>query len=129
MKYKNIELSENTEDELCCSVEFSNDAEDGEIIGDIGDKIQEAFKDFENDIYIEPATPDTIEVRSLDITFDEDGVSLLKKIYDRLVSLNLEAEICVDVCISGSVWFKRKDGSEYNLDSVSWDVFAENICY
>ena len=129
MKYKNIELSENTEDELFCNVEFSNDAEDGEIVGDVGDKISEAFKDFDGDFYIEPVTPDTIEVRSPDITLDEDGVTLLKQMYDKLVSLNLDAEITVGVTVGGDEWFKRKDGSEYNLDSQPWEAFIENICY
>jgi len=128
MKYKNIELLEGSDAELFCNVEFENDNNDGEIVGNIGDKIQDLFRDFDKDIYIEPVLTDVIEVRCTDITLDRKGVELLKVIYEKLLESDIDAKISVGVTVDEE-WFKREDGSEYNLDEVTFDEFLNNLEY
>lgn len=131
MKYKNIELlnGQDSEAELLCSVEFENPNESEEIIENMEDNIMNLLRGFENDIYTETVMDTLIQVRSNKITFDNQGVALLKKIYETLTNAQMDAKITVSVHVDGDDWFKRADGSEYNEDECSFEEFIQNMEY
>lgn len=130
MKYKNIELnaSEDSETEILCGVEFENLEEDDEIVEQMEERLYELFKDYPHEIMLEAVTDNFILVRCWDITFNEQGVTLVKNIYDELMKAELSATISIGVH-SDSEWFKREDSSEYNQDDVSYEEFVANIVY
>jgi len=134
MKYKNIELlaGDDSEAELSCSIEFNNDNDDWDLTDDLTEKLINLFDGFESKIDIEQYATDLIGVRCTDITFDNVGVELLTKIYNKLVAAKFtiaKSRVLVDINIDNEEWFKREDGSEYNVDNVTLEEFLESIEY
>lgn len=132
MKYKNIELldGEDSCSELLCSVEFENEDCDDEFIEDMEEKLIDLFEDFEEDVYTECVTDNIIQIRSDDITFDKEGIKLLKSIHDKLIGAKLDAKVTIDTYVDGDVCFTREDGSEYNEDeALTWEEFIGHLEY
>ena len=130
MKYKNIELiaGEDREDELLCNVEFENKNDDEKIQLKMEDKLLSLFKGFTPMIYMETVMSDLIQVRCWDITFDKDGISLLKKMYTKLIDSGINANFSIGVHVQDE-WFRNEEGKEYNEDDVTWEEFVANLEY
>ena len=127
MKYKKIELIKNadSEAELFCNVEF--DGANEEYIDEMEDTLDSLFNGFENEIEMETVVDNLIQVRCYDISFDEEGVKLLKKIYDKLIQANLDAKITIGVHVDDE-WF-NEDGKEFNEDDVTYEEFLKHLEY
>lgn len=108
MKYKNIELivDEDSETEIFCSVEFDNLEENEVVVEQMEANLYDLFNDFPHEIMLETATDNFILVRCWDISFNNQGVELVKGIYDELIKANLSANISIEVH-TDSEWFKR----------------------
>jgi hypothetical protein len=131
MKYKNIELKSgnDSETELLCSVEFNNPEESEIIIDNLVDEILNLFHGFGNEIHIEAVTDEIINVRCWDITFDQSGVDLLKRIYDKLINADfntIDTKVLIGIHVDEE-WFIGENGDEYNEDVVSLEEFLSNI--
>jgi hypothetical protein len=134
MKYRNIKLLEGTdsEAELSCSVEFNNENDDWELTDQLSEELGELFEGFESGIDIEQYATDLVGVRCMGVTFNKTGIELLTKIYNKLIIANLSVKnpkVLIDINIDNEEWFKREDGSEYNVDSVTLEEFLANIEY
>lgn len=134
MKFKGIELREgcDSEAELLVDVlilkEFEDDDEYWEYTSFIEEKILSFFEGYPVDVYTETVMKNLINVRSNEITFDEEGVELLTDIYTKVCGLGLkDVEISIAVHIDGPEWFRREDGSEYNEDTVTLEEFLDNV--
>ncbi len=124
MKYKGIELIDcnNRENELCCSIESAENQD----IYEIEDDVIDMFEDFGKEIVTEVVLDNYMLVRCWDIKFDQNGIDLLKSIYDKLSEVK-NAKVCVDV--HTDEWFTGENGEKYNQDTVSWEEFMENLEY
>lgn len=136
MKFKGIELREgnDSEAELLVNVEstktFNDTYEAEEYMEELEDSILYAIEDLDINLYLEEVDDNLIQVRSNDITFDQQGVDKIVSIYKALQTSELEdVNITIGVHVDGEEWFKRVDGSEYNEDVVSLDEFLANIKY
>lgn len=126
MKYKKIELIKNddSETELLCNVEF--DGSDEDSIDKMEDALENLFNDFESEIEIETVLDNLIQVKCYDISFDKNGIKLLKKIYDKLSQANLDAKITIGIHVDE--WF-NEDGKEFNEDDVTYEEFLKHLAY
>jgi hypothetical protein len=134
MKYKNIELlvGEDGEAELSCSIEFDNINDDWDLTDDLTNELIELFDNFESSIDIEQYATNLIGIRCIGIGFNKAGVELLTKIYNKLSTADFSvnnSKVLIDVNIDNEEWFKREDGSEYNVDSVTLEEFLANVEY
>lgn len=131
MKYRGIELKDNTEAELLINVEVV-DITDEDELEDYVETLEESLCEIaDNDsyeVYTDVVTDNVINVRCDDITFDKTGVELLTLIYNDILNAHLgNTKVCIGVHIDS--WFKDEDGSEYNEDIVSLDEFLANVEY
>lgn len=134
MKFKGIELKDNTEAELLITIEIVNISDENEL-EEYGEELEETLYDevfdYDNcDVYIDFLDDNLLNVRCDDITFDEEGVELITTIYRDIVEVNLDnINVMIGVHVDGCEWFKREDGSEYNEDVVTLEEFLSNIEY
>ena len=134
MKFKGIELKDNTEAELLITIEIVNISDENEL-EEYGEELEETLYDedfdYDNcDVYIDFLDDNLLNVRCDDITFDEKGVELITTIYRDIVEVNLDnINVMIGVHVDGCEWFKREDGSEYNEDVVTLEEFLSNIEY
>ena len=149
MKFKGIELKDNTEAELLIEIEIVdiNDEDELEeygeelegkledILDEYNDKLEDN-NDFEKYILIKFLfsiliySDKLLNIRCDEITFDEKGVDLLTVIYKNILNANLQnVKVMINVHVDGKEWFKKEDGSEYNEDSVTLEEFLLNIEY
>jgi hypothetical protein len=134
MKFKGIELKDNTETELLIAIEIVNISDEDEL-DEYGEELEETLYDevfdYDNcDVYIDFLDDNLLNVRCDDITFDEKGVELITTIYRDIVEVNLDnINVMIGVHVDGCEWFKREDGSEYNEDVVTLEEFLSNIEY
>lgn len=134
MKFKGIELKENTEAELLISIKIINiDNEDelDEYGEELEEELDEDILNYDNcDVYTEYIDDNLINVRCNDFTFDSKGVDAITTIYKDIIAAKLaNIEVKIAVHVDGNKWFKREDGSEYNEDEVTLEDFLHNIEY
>lgn len=137
MKFKGIELNENTEAELLVSMEIVGiDDEDeldeygGELEVILYDNIYDCVDYDDYEIYIEFVDDSLLNVRCDNITFDEKGVEIITRIYQKIITMDLKnVKVMIGVHVDENEWFKSEDGSEYNEDIVTLDEFLENTEY
>ena len=133
MKFKGIELKDNTEAELLVAIEITgiDDRDELEEYGEELDEKLEDILDYDNcSSYVEFLDDNLLNVRCDEITFDKKGVDLLNTIYKDIVDANLQnVNVMIAVHVDGNEWFKREDGTEYNEDIVTLDEFLNNIEY
>ena len=133
MKFKGIELKDNTEAELFIAIEIVN-INNEEELKKYGKKLMKNIYNILNYDncypYIEFLDDNLPNVRCEEITFDKKGVELLTTIYNDIIEANLQnINVMIGVHIDGYEWFKREDGSEYNEDVVTLGEFLNNIEY
>lgn len=134
MKFKGIELKDNTEAELLITIEIVNISDEDEL-EEYGEELEETLYDevlnYDNcDVYTEFVDDNLLNVRCDDITFDKKGVELITTIYKDITEANLaDVKVMIGVHVDGDKWFKREDDSEYNEDSVTLEEFLNNIEY
>lgn len=131
MKFKGIELKDNTEAELLIAIEIV-DINDEDELEEYGEELEgklEAILDYDNcSPYVEFIDDNLLNIRCDEITFDEKGVDLLTVIYKNILNANLQnIKIMIGVRVDG--WFKNEDGIEYNEDEVTLEDFLNNIEY
>lgn len=131
MKFKGIELKENTEAELLISIEVTKiDSNLEEYVEKLEDDLEDIFENSSYDAYTEVIYDNLLNVRCDDITFDTRGVKLLTQIYTDIIQSNLQnVKVMINVHVDGKEWFKREDNSEYNEDTVTLGEFLLNIEY
>lgn len=137
MKFKGIELNENTEAELLVSMKIVGiDDEDeldeygGELEVILYDNIYDCVDYDDYEIYIEFVDDSLLNVRCDNITFDEKGVEIITRIYQKIITMDLKnVKVMIGVHVDENEWFKSEDGSEYNEDIITLDEFLENIEY
>lgn len=133
MKFKGIELKDNTEAELLIEIEIV-DINDEDELEEYGEELEgklEDILDYDNcSPYVDFIDDNLLNIRCDEITFDEKGVDLLTVIYKNILNANLQnAKVMINVHVDGKEWFKKEDGSEYNEDSVTLEEFLLNIEY
>lgn len=131
MRFKGIELKENTEAELLIAIEIVG-IEDSDELEEYGEELEETLEDildYDNcNPYVDFVDDNLLNVRCDDITFDKNGVEVLTEIYNDIVSSNIQnVNIMIDVHVDE--WFKGEDGTEYNEDSVTLEEFLNNLEY
>lgn len=133
MKFKGIELKDNTEAELLIEIEIvdTNDEDELEEYGEELEGKLEDILDYDNcSPYVDFIDDNLLNIRCDEITFDEKGVDLLTVIYKNILNANLQnVKVMINVHVDGKEWFKKEDGSEYNEDSVTLEEFLLNIEY
>lgn len=133
MKFKGIELKDNTEAELLIAIEIVNISNEDEL-DEYGEELEETLYnkvlDYDNcDVYIDFLDNNLLNVRCDDITFDKKGVELVTTIYKDIIEANLDnINVTIGVHVDDE-WFKREDGFEYNEDDVTLEEFLSNIEY
>ena len=129
MKFKGIELKDNTEAELLIEIEIV-DINDEDELEEYGEEL-EGKLDYDNcSPYVDFIDDNLLNIRCDEITFDEKGVDLLTVIYKNILNANLQnVKVMINVHVDGKEWFKKEDGSEYNEDSVTLEEFLLNIEY
>ena len=133
MKFKGIELKDNTEAELLIEIEIV-DINDEDELEEYGEELEgklEDILDYDNcSPYVDFIDDNLLNIRCDEITFDEKGVDLLTVIYKNIINANLQnVNVMINVHVDGKEWFKKEDGSEYNEDSVTLEEFLLNIEY
>ena len=133
MKFKGIELKDNTEAELLIKIEIV-DINDEDELEEYGEELEgklEDILDYDNcSPYVDFIDDNLLNIRCDEITFDEKGVDLLTVIYKNILNANLQnVKVMINVHVDGKEWFKKEDGSEYNEDSVTLEEFLLNIEY
>ena len=133
MKFKGIELKDNTEAELLIEIEIV-DINDEDKLEEYGEELEgklEDILDYDNcSPYVDFIDDNLLNIRCDEITFDEKGVDLLTVIYKNILNANLQnVKVMINVHVDGKEWFKKEDGSEYNEDSVTLEEFLLNIEY
>ena len=133
MKFKGIELKDNTEAELLIEIEIV-DINDEDELEEYGEELEgklEDILDYDNcSPYVDFIGDNLLNIRCDEITFDEKGVDLLTVIYKNILNANLQnVKVMINVHVDGKEWFKKEDGSEYNEDSVTLEEFLLNIEY
>lgn len=133
MKFKGIELKDNTEAELLIEIEIV-DINDEEELEEYGEELEGKLEDILDydtcSPYVDFIDDNLLNIRCDEITFDEKGVDLLTVIYKNILNANLQnVKVMINVHVDGKEWFKKEDGSEYNEDSVTLEEFLLNIEY
>lgn len=133
MKFKGIELKDNTEAELLIEIEIV-DINDEDELEEYGEELEgklEDILDYDNcSPYVDFIDDNLLNIRCDEITFDEKGVDLLTVIYKNILNANLQnVKVMINVHVDSKEWFKKEDGSEYNEDSVTLEEFLLNIEY
>ena len=130
MKFKGIELKDNTEAELLIAIEIIG-IENPYEIEELEDTLEEDILDYDNcNPYVEFVDDNLLNVRCDDITFDKNGIEILTEIYRDIINSNLQnVNVMIGVHVDADEWFKRADGTEYNEDLVALEEFLNNIEY
>lgn len=125
MKYKGVELKsgDQYESELCVSVYGGEGAD----LEDEYEILETEFAGMKN-VQVEQPLEELILVRCWDITFDQDGLDLLKSLYN-MTKLNLDGhELEVEIDIHMDEWIEE-NGKSFNTDSCSYEEFLTHLEY
>ena len=109
MKYRGIELKENTEAEILIALEVTGITDDEEL---------------EN--YIDEIYDNLINVRINDQTFDEKGVYIVTSLYNEIRSKAYDNVNC-SIGVNVDTFFTDDDGTEYNEDLVTLEQFIRRL--
>ena len=127
MKYRGIELKENTEAEILIALEVTGITDDEELenyIDEISEKLEmEVLPKIKADVYIDVVYDNLINVRINDQTFDEKGVYIVTSLYNEIRSKAYDNVIGVNV----DTFFTDDDGTEYNEDLVTLEQFIRRL--
>lgn len=130
MKYRGIELKENTEAEILIALEVTGITDDEELenyIDEISERLEmEILPKIKADVYIDVVYDNLINVRINDQTFDEKGVYIVTSLYNEIRSKAYENVNC-SIGVNADTFFTDDDGSEYNEDSVTFEQFMSRL--
>ena len=130
MKYRGIELKENTEAEILIALEVTGITDDEELenyIDEISERLEmEVLPKIKADVYIDVVYDNLINVRINDQTFDEKGVDIVTSLYNEIRSKAYENVNC-SIGVNADTFFTDDDGSEYNEDSVTFEQFMSRL--
>ena len=130
MKYRGIELKENTEAEILIALEVTGITDDEELenyIDEISERLEmEVLPKIKADVYIDVVYDNIINVRINDQTFDEKGVYIVTSLYNEIRSKAYENVNC-SIGVNADTFFTDDDGSEYNEDSVTFEQFMSRL--
>ncbi len=130
MKYRGIELKENTETEILIALEVTGITDDEELenyIDEISERLEmEVLPKIKADVYIDVVYDNLINVRINDQTFDEKGVYIVTSLYNEIRSKAYENVNC-SIGVNADTFFTDDDGSEYNEDSVTFEQFMSRL--
>ena len=130
MKYRGIELKENTEAEILIALEVTGITDDEELenyIDEISERLEmEVLPRIKADVYIDVVYDNLINVRINDQTFDEKGVYIVTSLYNEIRSKAYENVNC-SIGVNADTFFTDDDGSEYNEDSVTFEQFMSRL--
>ena len=130
MKYRGIELKENTEAEILIALEVTGITDDEELenyIDEISERLEmEVLPKIKADVYIDVVYDNLINVRINDLTFDEKGVYIVTSLYNEIRSKACENVNC-SIGVNADTFFTDDDGSEYNEDSVTFEQFMSRL--
>lgn len=130
MKYRGIELKENTEAEILIALEVTGITDDEELenyIDEISERLEmEVLPKIKADVYIDVVYDNLINVRINDQTFDEKGVYIVTSLYNEIRSKAYENVNC-SIGVNADTFFTDNDGSEYNEDSVTFEQFMSRL--
>lgn len=130
MKYRGIELKENTEAEILIALEVTGITDDEVLenyIDEISERLEmEVLPKIKADVYIDVVYDNLINVRINDQTFDEKGVYIVTSLYNEIRSKAYENVNC-SIGVNADTFFTDDDGSEYNEDSVTFEQFMSRL--
>lgn len=130
MKYRGIELKENTEAEILIALEVTGITDDEELenyIDEISERLEmEVLPKIKADVYIDVVYDNLINVRINDQTFDEKGVYIVTSLYNEIRSKAYENVNC-SIGVNADTFFTDDDSSEYNEDSVTFEQFMSRL--
>ena len=130
MKYRGLELKENTEAEILIALEVTGITDDEELenyIDEISERLEmEVLPKIKADVYIDVVYDNLINVRINDQTFDEKGVYIVTSLYNEIRSKAYENVNC-SIGVNADTFFTDDDGSEYNEDSVTFEQFMSRL--
>lgn len=130
MKYRGIELKENTEAEILIALEVTGITDDEELenyIDGISVELEmEVLPKIKADVYIDVVYDNLINVRINDQTFDEKGVYIVTSLYNEIKSKAYENVNC-SIGVNADTFFTDDDGTEYNEDSVTLEQFMSRL--
>ena len=130
MKYRGIELKENTEAEILIALEVTGITDDEELenyIDEISERLEmEVLPKIKADVYIDVVYDNLINVRINDQTFDEKGVYIVTSLYNEIRSKAYENVNC-SIGVNADTFFTDDDGSEYNEHSVTFEQFMSRL--
>ena len=127
MKYRGIELKENTEAEILIALEVTGITDDEELenyIDEISERLEmEVLPKIKADVYIDVVYDNLINVRINDQTFDEKGVYIVTSLYNEIRSKAYDNVNC-SIGVNVDTFFTDDDGTEYNEDLVTLEQFS-----
>ncbi len=130
MKYRGIELKENTEAEILIALEVTGITDDEELenyIDEISEKLEmEVLPKIKADVYIDVVYDNLINVRINDQTFDEKGVYIVTSLYNEIRSKAYDNVNC-SIGVNVDTFFTDDDGTEYNEDLVTLEQFIRRL--
>ena len=130
MKYRGIELKENTEAEILIALEVTGITDDEELenyIDEISERLEmEVLPKIKADVYIDVVYDNLINVRINDQTFDEKGVYIVTSLYNEIRSKAYENVNC-SIGVNVDTFFTDDDGTEYNEDLVTLEQFMSSL--
>lgn len=130
MKYRGIELKENTEAEILIALEVTGITDDEVLenyIDEISERLEmEVLPKIKADVYIDVVYDNLINVRINDQTFDEKGVYIVTSLYNEIRSKAYENVNC-SIGVNADTFFTDDDGTEYNEDSVTLEQFMSRL--
>ena len=130
MKYRGIELKENTEAEILIALEVTGITDDEELenyIDEISERLEmEVLPKIKADVYIDVVYDNLINVRINDQTFDEKGVYIVTSLYNEIRSKAYENVNC-SIGVNVDTFFTDDDGTEYNEDLVTLEQFIRRL--
>ena len=130
MKYRGIELKENTEAEILIALEVTGITDDEELenyIDGISVELEmEVLPKIKADVYIDVVYDNLINVRINDQTFDEKGVYIVTSLYNEIRSKAYDNVNC-SIGVNVDTFFTDDDGTEYNEDLVTLEQFIRRL--
>ena len=130
MKYRGVELKENTEAEILIALEVTGITDDEELenyIDVLSERLEvEVFPKIKADVYIDVVYDNLINVRINDQTFYEKGVYIVTSLYNEIRSKASENVNC-SIGVNADTFFTDDDGTEYNEDSVTLEQFMSRL--
>ena len=130
MKYRGIELKENTEAEILIALEVTGITDNEELenyIDEISERLEmEVLPKIKADVYIDVVYDNLINVRINDQTFDEKGVYIVTSLYNEIRSKAYENVNC-SIGVNVDTFFTDDDGTEYNEDLVTLEQFMSRL--